>query len=98
MGNENGQPSKSKIENKVNESDTKHAVHISETASDKLYNAIVRIDKESKVGTGFFMKAFIKNKLKHFLFTCHHVVSKKDIESKISLEVYYGKKNNEQKK
>ena len=73
MGNENNQPSKSK--NIIKESDTKHATHISESASDKLYNSIVRIEKGNELGTGFFMKVNIKNKIKYFLFTCYHVIS-----------------------
>ena len=40
----------------INEIDTKHATHISESASDTLYNSIVRIEKEDKIGTGFFFE------------------------------------------
>ena len=91
MGNDN---------NKIDETYTKHAVHIPESVSDKLYNSIVRIEKEKGdiMGTGFFVKFFIKNQLKHFLFTCHHVIRKTDINSKISIDIYYGKKKNEKKK
>ena len=95
MGNENNQQEKYKNENKVNENDTKHAVYISETASDKLYNSIVRIEKGNVIGTGFFMKVLIKNQLKYFLFTCQHVISKADINSKITINLFCGKKNNE---
>ena len=92
MGNENYQQEKYK-----NENDTKHAVYISETASDKLYNSIVRIEKGNVIGTGFFMKVLITNQLKHFLFTCQHVIRKEDINSKIAINLFYGKKNYEQK-
>ena len=43
------------------------------------------------------MKVLIKNQLKYFLFTCQHVISKEDINSKITINLFCGKKNNEQK-
>jgi len=80
MGNENNQTNISN--NRINENDTKHATSIPESVSDKLYNSIVRIEKANEKGTGFFIKILIKNKLKHFLFTCFHVIKKIDIDSK----------------
>ena len=41
---------------RVNEIDTKHAPYIPESATDTLYNSIVRIEKKNLIGTGFFMK------------------------------------------
>ena len=93
MGNNNNHQN-----NIINENDTNHAIYIPESISDKLYNSIVRIQKENEIGTGFFIKIFIKEKLKYFLFTCFHVISKNDIDSKISIDIYFGKKNNETKR
>ena len=95
MGNENIQTNISN--NRINENDTKHATSIPESVSDKLYNSIVRIEKANEKGTGFFIKILIRNKLKHFLFTCFHVIKKNDIDSKKQIDLFYGKKNNETK-
>ena len=81
-----------------NEADTKHASFISETASDAIYNSIVRIEIQNKWGTGFFLKKQIQNEFKYFLITCEHVITKYDVNSKIPIQLYYGKKSNEKKK
>jgi len=86
----------------VNEVDTDHGAQILESASDKLYNSIVRIEIEAEEGnmkgTGFFMKSKIKGKQYKFLCTCYHVVSQQFVDSKNEISIYYGKKNNETKK
>ena len=86
---------------RINENDTNHATHISESASDKLYNSIVRIeiDKNDKVDiwTGFFIKLKIKEKMKYFLFTCFHVIEENDIISKKTIDIFFGKKTDEKK-
>ena len=81
-----------------NEADTKHASFVSETASDAIYNSIVRIETQNLRGTGFFLKRQIQNEFKYFLITCEHVITKYDVNSKIPIELYYGKKSNEKKK
>ena len=81
-----------------NEADTKHASFVSETASDAIYNSIVRIEIQNKWGTGFFLKKQIQNEFKYFLITCEHVITKYDVNSKIPIQLYYGKKSNEKKK
>ena len=82
--------------NTVYEVDTGHAPSIPENASDKIYNAIVRIEKENgEIGTGFFMKIKVNNKNSNFLFTCHHVITNEDINSKKSIHIFFGKKNEE---
>ena len=81
-----------------NEADTKHASFISETASDAIYNSIVRIETQKLRGTGFFLKRQIQNEFKYFLITCEHVITKYDVNSKIPIQLYYGKKSNEKKK
>ena len=82
----------------INESDTKHAPNISETVTVALYNSIVRIVNKNLIGTGFFLKKNIKNKIKYFLFSSEHVITEDDVNSKIEIELYYGKKINEKKK
>ena len=87
------------IENEVY---TGYAAQIPESASDKLYNVIVRIEiqveKGILKGTGFFMKSQIKGKQCKFLCTNCHVISQKLVDSKIEFSIYYGKKNDETKK
>jgi len=72
-----------------------NAPPIPERASDKLYNSIVRINFEFEgkifIGTGFFIKLNIKNKIRRFLMTCHHVIKEKFIMENISIKLYYGK-------
>ena len=76
-----------------------NAPPIPERASDKLYNSIVRInfeaDEKKIIGTGFFIKLNLKNKTRHFLMTCHHVIQEKFVKEKISIKLYYGKYNEE---
>ena len=68
---------------------------IPERASDKLYNSIVRINVEFEgknfIGTGFFIKLNIKNKIRRFLMTCHHIIQEKFILENIAIKLYYGK-------
>ena len=69
---------------------------IPEDISDKLYNSIVNIKLKSGLNaTGFFMKIKIKEKEMKCLFTCQHVISEDDINNKITINIYYGKKDNE---
>ena len=96
MGNENNPPPKSN--DRVNENDTKHAAHIPESSSDKIYNAIVRIEKGNLIGTGFFMKLNIKGNIIHFLITCYHNINEQDVTSKITMDIFYGKKHEEKRK
>lgn len=49
------------------------------------------IESEGKTGTGFFMKCKIKNPNFKFLITCNHVISEKEINSKKTISIYYGK-------
>ena len=85
--------SNSKNENNiVDEADTKHAALIPESASDVLYNSIVKIKMNNGLqGTGFFMKIKIKEKKLNILFTCNHVINEKNIDSKETFDIYYGK-------
>ena len=71
-------------DNIIYECGQKHAVCITETESDKMYNSIVKIQNNINdlTGTGFFMKMNLNNKISKFLFTCHHVISKNLIDKK----------------
>ena len=82
----------------LKEVDTGHAYFIPETAADKLYNSIVRIEKENKLATGFFIKIEIKHNVMNFLVTCDHVIGEKDVNANKNISIYYGKKNYENKK
>ena len=78
--------------NRVNESDTKHASLIPESACDVLYNSIVKIVMNDGLqGTGFFMKIKIKGKEINGLFTCNHLINEKNIDSRETFDIYYGK-------
>jgi hypothetical protein len=84
---------------RVNESNTKHAVNIPESSSEKLYNAIFRIQiiNEDIKGTGFFIKFNIKKKSMFFLATCYHILSERFVNEKRDIEIFYGKKGEEKK-
>ena len=75
-----------------------HAKPISESVIEKLYNSIVRIKLDNKFATGFFMKFKIKKKEMKCLFTCNHVISQNDIDKKIIIKIYYGKKGKEERR
>ncbi len=96
MGNENNSLKYSS--DRKDENDTKHAAYISESATDKMYNSIVRIENGNLVGTGFFMKINLDNKIKYFLFTCRHIINDNDIESKKEIRIFHGKKSEEKSK
>ena len=49
MGNDNKSSKNQK--DRINENDTQHAAYISETATDIIYNSIVRIEKGNTIGT-----------------------------------------------
>ena len=44
------------------------------------------------------MKIQLNGILKRFLLTCFHVISDKDIENEITIDIYYGPKDNESQK
>ena len=81
-----------------NEVDTDHSPSISETSANILYNAIVRIEFNGKIATGFFMKFKIKVEQFFFLFTNYHVITQKIVDSKTVIYIYYGIITNETKK
>ena len=78
---------------RINETDTKHANTIPESSSELIFNSITRIEYGDKIGTGFFMKIVIKDKIFKFLVTCEHVVTEEMIKNKTKINIYYGKKN-----
>ena len=48
---------------------------------------------KKKIATGFFMKIKIKKKEMKCLITCEHVISQKDINDNIIINIYYGEDN-----
>ena len=77
------------------EADPLNGSAIPETVYKGLCNSIFRIELSSKRGTGFFMKIKLNGIERRFLFTCFHVISDKDIENKIPINIYYGPKDDE---
>ena len=67
----------------------------------RLYDSIARIEfkikNQDKISTGFFIKLNIFEKNYNFLLTCHHSISIENVDSKIDINVYYGKVENETK-
>lgn len=82
----------------INEVDTDHAAYIPESKVDKIFNSIVKIKVCNRCGTGFFMKLKIQKIMLYFLVTCHHVILEKDVDSKETIGISYGKINEEIKK
>ena len=87
-------------EERIDESKTNHAPYIPERCVEKLFNSIVRINfifnKKIISGTGFFIKFNLKNKIRHFLITCYHVIQERFVNKKMVITFYYGKYNEEE--
>ena len=62
---------------------------------EKLSETIIRIEYRNKFCTGFFMKINFHEKNHNFLLTCAHSISKEDINSKITISIFYGRKKTE---
>ena len=60
-----------------------------------LSKSVVRIEFKGKSATGFFMKINLHEKSHNFLLTNDHCISKKDIDSKLTIRMYYGKSDDE---
>ena len=60
---------------------------------DKLFNSIIRINyilnEENFIGTGFFIKFELKNKLKYFLMTNHNIIGENLIKDKKLIKFDY---------
>ena len=72
-----------------------HPTLISEEMIDKLSESIARIEFEKKISTGFFMKLNLHEKQYCLLLTCAHTITQENIDSKITIRIYYGKKKKE---
>ena len=83
----------------IYESTQQHARFIPESASDTLYNCIVKIVIElglnKTFATGFFLKVILNIKKYKFLLTNFHVITKDLIDKGEIIKIYYGKKNQE---
>ena len=77
---------------------TNHAAAIPESASKKLYNSIVKIQLNEDIATGFYMKFISNDEVFKYLFTCNHVISAKEIESKKIIIIFDGEINNKKKR
>ena len=81
----------------IQEANIGDAQHIPEEVSDTLYHSIVRIEfnEHNKITTGFFMKIDINNKIYNCLLTCHHSITKEDINSNKLINIFFGKSHKE---
>lgn len=79
----------------INEVKAGKAAYIAENKIDKIFNSIVKIEINEEYGTGFLMKLDICGNQLRYLVTCHHVISKDDVDSKETIKIYYGKKEEE---
>ena len=72
---------------------------VSEGISDSLFKSIARIevneDVNKKISTGFFIKLNINNHQLNIFQTCHHSITEEDIKSKITIDIIFGKKQEE---
>ena len=72
---------------------------IPEIVSDRLYDSIVKIKGNNKIGTGFFMKILIdekEKKYKYYLLTCSHIISQNMINSNEAFKIFYGKNDQQE--
>ena len=86
---------KSPNNNRIKEVKSKSGRNIPETAQDRIYNSIVRIETNDSFGTGFFIKLNIKNTNVNCLLTCFHVINKKLVDSDGIITIFFGKKSSE---
>ena len=66
--------------------------------ADKLSEAIIRIEQEKKISTGFFIKININKKTRIFILTSAYSINKEDKDSKKTISIFYGKQEKETKK
>ena len=74
---------------------SKYSRSIPETASNKIFDSIVRIEFDNCIGTGFLVQIKTKLKIIRFLLTCNHVIEQKHVESKTIIKIFYGNKRYE---
>ena len=72
--------------------------YIPKEIKEKLSQTITRIQIENKISTGFFMKMNIQGKIHYFLLTSAHSITKENIDSKITISIFYGKAEQETEK
>ena len=97
-----------KIEDESNSSETENQREclikglsptiMSEEMIGKLSKSISRIEYDNKISTGFFMTINLQKKQYYFLLTCEHTISQDNIDSKITIKIYYGKKKKEEER
>jgi V8-like Glu-specific endopeptidase len=68
---------------------------VPEIISEKISSSILRIEFEKKISTGFFIKINLNKKHHNFILTCAHSISQENINSKITMIIFYGKINKE---
>ena len=68
---------------------------VPEIISEKISGCILRIEFEKKISTGFFIKINLNKNKHNFILTCAHSISQEDINSKITITIFYGKAKKE---
>jgi len=63
----------------------------------KKSTARIEFNEKKKSSTGFFMKINIKGENFNFILTCNHSITQEEIDSKLQITIYFGKKENEEK-
>ena len=96
MGN-----NKSKNKNISKEEGLEDSYTVPEPISDILYNSIARIEfkinGKNKMGTGFFIKINIKDKIYKFFVTCYHVIPLEIVKKKKLLMFFMENQEKKQK-
>ena len=64
--------------------------------SNKLYNSMTKVKINDENQTGFLVKIHT-NVIENCLLTCGHQISEEKINSKINIDLYYGKDDREHK-
>ena len=69
--------------------------HIPDSSVKEIFNSVVRIRKDLKRATGFFLKIKIKDLELNSLITNYHVISQCDVDSMKKIYIYYDSKEKE---
>jgi len=69
--------------------------HIPDSSVKEIFDSVVRIKKDTKRATGFFLKIKIKDRELNSLITNYHVISQLDVNNMKKIYIYYNRKEKE---
>ena len=69
--------------------------HIPDSSVKEIFDSVVRIKKDTKRATGFFLKIKIKDRELNSLITNYHVISQLDVNNMKEIYIYYNGKEKE---